>query len=452
MEFIFRSRRLRPFGLILSVSLVGCSPRTPPTAALADGGDAQRLVALVDYVGGDYRGAVRQGRVIDDSEYQEQLRFAADARALAPGLHADPPLLAALAELERLVHAKADPDLVRKACRAAREAAVTCFGLETMPFERPNLARSQALYAESCATCHGATGNADTQRARTLDPRPARFKDPSRLGELSPYRIYNALTFGVPGTPMASFESLSPEDRWNLAFFVFRLGHEGEAVGPPVAMTLGDMALRTDHEVLEALREEGNPAPQTALAWVRREAAFTEPPAGAGIERARALVRRAVLSYAAGRVVEGDRLAIDAYLQGFEPLEPRLRARDAGVTREIESAFHGLRAAMARGESAHRVRTLGQALDRRLGSLGEAGRPAVPFAAAFLIYLREGIEAALLVGALLAGLRRLGRPGRPSPPASPAGGSSTGRSPGAPTSASSWRAGSRSSRPPSSSP
>jgi high-affinity iron transporter len=33
----------------------------------------------------------------------------------------------------------------------------------------------------------------------------------------------------------------------------------------------------------------------------------------------------------------------------------------------------------------------------------------VPFLAAFLIYFREGIEAALLVGALLAGVRRLGR-------------------------------------------
>jgi len=40
---------------------------------------------------------------------------------------------------------------------------------------------------------------------------------------------------------------------------------------------------------------------------------------------------------------------------------------------------------------------------------GEGRRPAVPFIAAFLIYFREGVEAALLVGALLAGLRRLGR-------------------------------------------
>jgi hypothetical protein len=42
-------------------------------------------------------------------------------------------------------------------------------------------------------------------------------------------------------------------------------------------------------------------------------------------------------------------------------------------------------------------------------SLG-SGRPApVPFVGALLIYLREGVEAALLVGALLAGVSRLGR-------------------------------------------
>jgi high-affinity iron transporter len=52
-----------------------------------------------------------------------------------------------------------------------------------------------------------------------------------------------------------------------------------------------------------------------------------------------------------------------------------------------------------------RAAALDQLLRRTAG-----GRPVLPFAAAFLIYFREGIEAALLVGALLAGLRRLGRP------------------------------------------
>ena len=417
MDFIFKKRSNAPIHLMFLAGALalagapGCArPSPPPPPAVADGGDAQRLVALVDYIGGDYAGAVRDGRVLDEGEYAEQLTFAADARILAKGLGADPPLLEALREVERLVEAKADPETVRLACRKARGTAFASFGLETTPLERPNLRRARALYAESCATCHGATGDADTERARTLDPAPAQFRDPLRLGQLSPYRTYNTLTFGVPGTAMASFETLTPEDRWSLAFFVFRLGHEGDPVGSPVALTLADMALKTDREVLEALRAESHPSPQWALAWVRREAPFTEPPAGAGIERTRALVRRAVDAYAAERRAEGDRLAIDAYLQGFEPLEPRLRARDAAGTKEVESAFQRLRAAMARAENPDRVRAHGQALDRRLAGLGGAGRPVVPFAAALVIYLREGIEAALLVGALLAGLRRLGRP------------------------------------------
>jgi high-affinity iron transporter len=55
------------------------------------------------------------------------------------------------------------------------------------------------------------------------------------------------------------------------------------------------------------------------------------------------------------------------------------------------------------------VRARGQVLDRRLLEVGEGGRRSIPFAASLVIFLREGIEAALLVAALLAGLRRMGR-------------------------------------------
>jgi len=419
MDFIFNFLRVRAAfaALVLAWGLVGCTPipPVPGSAAVSDGGDAQRLVALVDYIAGDYAGAVGGGQVLVPPEYEEQLRFAADARGLAKGLlgaspAADDPLLRALVELESLVKAKADPAVVARASRGAREEAVARFGLRTMPSERPSLAQAEALYASSCATCHGVRGEADTERAKTLDPRPARFRDPRRLGELSPYRIYNALTFGVPGTAMASFDALSPAERWSLAFFVFRLGHEGETVGEPTAMTLADLSARTDREILDRLRADGRGDGAPALAYLRREAAFTEPPAGVGIDRTRLLLRRALTSYESGRHDEADRQVLDAYLQGFEPLEPRLRARDAAGTAAVESGFHALRAAMSRGEDAPRVRVRGEALDRRIVEVGDGRQPALPFAASLLIFLREGIEAALLVAALLAGLRRLGRP------------------------------------------
>ena len=400
----------------------GCGPpAAPPPAAvshtIADGGDAQRLVALVDYVGSDYAAAVHDGVVVSAAEYEEQLRFVRDARAMAAALlgpeAAAEPLTRALDHLAARVDAKARAEEVAAACRAAKEEAVARFGLRTTPTERPSLARAEALFAESCATCHGARGDADTERARQLQPQPVSFADPARRAMLSPYRVFNTLTFGVPGTAMASFDTLSPADRWSLAFYVFRLGHGAEppAGGAPdnVGVPLADMAIRSDAEMLEVLRHEGHPSPERALAYVRTEAAFQEPPAGVGIDRTRMMLRQALAAFDAGRARNADRLVLDAYLLGFEPLEPRLRGRDAQGTAEVERSFHALRSAF-QGTDRAAVREMHRQLDQKLASLGGSRATVVPFVAALVIFLREGVEAALLVGALLAGLGKLGRP------------------------------------------
>ena len=395
------------------LAAVGCArvPASPPSAA--DGGDAERVVALLDYVSADYALNARNGVPASREEYEEQLRFAADARRLGDGLLAPGPgddgPRRRLAEMESRVRAQASPEAVAEACRAAREEMIVRFGLRTTPAERPTLARAQQLYAEACAICHGPRGEADTERARQLDPAPARFRSPERLRDLSPFRVYNSLTFGVPGTAMASFESLSPADRWNLAFYVMRLGHDAEPQRGPVDLTLPELASRSDRELLQELQRDGYPDPAGALAWARQEAAFGGAPAGMGLDRTRRMVRQAREAFAEGRPQDADRFTLDAYLQGFEPQEARLRARDAGATAAVEAGFRDLRTAISRGDRAI-VDRQAQRLDGLLAASGTAGRPLVPFAAAFLIYLREGLEAALLVGALLAGVRRLGRP------------------------------------------
>jgi high-affinity iron transporter len=410
MNFIFKFAVRAAVAGSLALAVAACRDR--PAASLApDGGDAQRLVSLVDYIAGDYAMAVHDGVVVSPAEYEEQIAFAADARRLAARLLDAPApadaLLARLADVDERVRARAPSAEVAAACRAARDEVVSRFGLQTTPTERPSLARAEELYSLSCATCHGARGDADTERARTLDPRPASFRDPARLVDLSPYRVYNALTFGVRGTGMASFDTLAPAERWSLAFYVFRLGHEGAAARGPVAMPLADMATRSDRELEQALQREGHPEPAAGVVWARREAAFREPPAGVGLDRTRQMVRAALQAAHEDRPHDADRLVLDAYLQGFEPLEPRLRARDARGTLEVEASFRDLRNALLQGDTAL-ARARGAALEQRLSRLG-GQRTLVPALAAFLIYFREGIEAALVVGALLAGLRRLGR-------------------------------------------
>src|SRR5688572_29226346 len=122
MNFIFRIAA----GLFLLAAMAllgGCAQRTEAPVA-RDGGDAQRLVSLVDYIAGDYPLAVRDGAVVSPAEYEEQLTFAGDARRLAAQLlggqpSAAEPFLVHLTELDARVKARAPAAAVAAACRAA---------------------------------------------------------------------------------------------------------------------------------------------------------------------------------------------------------------------------------------------------------------------------------------------------------------------------------------------
>src|SRR4051812_33926140 len=103
--------------MLLGALSAGCrrAPQTlvPPPP---DGGDAQRLVTVLDYVSSDYARAVTAGGVVlSEAEYEEQSKFAADARALAASVlrspPADDPLLSAVARVQKRVGEKADPAL-----------------------------------------------------------------------------------------------------------------------------------------------------------------------------------------------------------------------------------------------------------------------------------------------------------------------------------------------------
>jgi high-affinity iron transporter len=400
------------FNFTALLALAAWLPAPAAAQPQADGGAAQRLVSLIDYIGGDYRLAVQDGAVVAPDEYEEQRRFAAETRRMAarllPGASEQDRLLQVLARIETLVAGIASPDEVGRACREAHDLAVSRFRLETRPLQRPSLSRGEALYAEGCAICHGPAGQGDGVRAAELDPQPASFKDPGRLPDFSPYRVYNALTFGVPGTAMPAFE-LQPQERWDLAFYVLRLGHTDEPADGPVPVTLADLAGRSDRELRAGFAVQPGADPATRLAWARTEGPYLEPAAGADLARARALLREAVQLLDAGRAAEADGRVLDAYLQGFEPSEPRLRVRDAAATRSVEASFHALRAELLRGD-AERAREQARRLDAQLVAIANESQPLVPFVAAALIYLREGLEAALLIGALLAGVARLGRP------------------------------------------
>jgi hypothetical protein len=82
MKSIFKIRHACG-ALAVAVLASGCG-RAPGALVPAppDGGDAQRLVTVLDYVSSDYaRAVVPGGTVVSPDEYEEQVKFVGDARA-----------------------------------------------------------------------------------------------------------------------------------------------------------------------------------------------------------------------------------------------------------------------------------------------------------------------------------------------------------------------------------
>jgi len=388
----------------------------------------ERLAALTDYVAADYAGAVRDGKILVASEYEEQRGLIAEARAVATSLQ---PLAgheagrAALdgdvGKLVADVEAKAAEATVAADCRVVHKRLIDDFGLVLAPLAPPSEARAMALFKSTCAPCHGEDGRAATDKAKTLNPRPVSFLDEERMSRIQPALAFHALTFGIANTAMASFETLPASDRWSLAFYVTSLRHRGRDLAHgeraftdahvPLAPTASRLAGLTDAQLADELKTLDAASREDAIAWLRVRASFAQEPGGTFAVARRLLGEVAANANDRPRAKE---LAVAAYLEGVEPHEASLRARDAAATARIEEAFLQLRRTIAAGNSvdADAVRRDVARATMLLDGAEEHARKdrSVPFFAALAIALREGFEIALLISALLAFVRKSGHP------------------------------------------
>jgi high-affinity iron transporter len=129
------------------------------------------------------------------------------------------------------------------------------------------------------------------------------------------------------------------------------------------------------------------------------------------LDRARALVDRSVELYEAGRAEEAYTAARNAYLDHFELVEIPLRVRDEALTLTLEERFAELRGLIEAEAPAPEVRAAAaevreglERVERRLSEPGLAA-PAVAAGFSFTILFREGLEAVLVVAAILGYLR-----------------------------------------------
>ncbi|MHB8417511.1 MAG: FTR1 family protein [Myxococcales bacterium] len=382
----------------------------PPALAEAQAdSQARQLGAILDYVVADYHTAVGAQGVLDAEELVEQQGFLREALALAGGLPPDerdalsPPLAAALAAASAAAASSRVVPLVRQAL----DDLARRHPLQRSPRERPSLERGRALYAAGCVACHAEDGSGHTDVALRLSTRPPDILDPKQAGALSPFRIFNAVSYGVPGTAMPSFREVwGDRERWDLAFYLLALGHPAPG-GPAPTASLAHLAATTDAELRVELRSAGLPPEQAerALSTWRHTAPYQTAPLVTPLSACRNTVTQAVRQYSEGQRSAARGSAISAYLDEFEAHEAALRVGDSSLVVELEQAFAGLRSGIEAGVPEGQVASEGarvEALLDRAEELESQGGGGVSFAAALAIALREGLEATLLLGALLA--------------------------------------------------
>ena len=418
---VFGARAILPFLLAFMALSLGLAP---PAYAKASDDDVQTAWRVLDYVAVDYRGAVAGGQIKSATEYAEMTEFSATVEAKVTALPASANRASLVAEaraFRAMVANKAAPDDVGKAARALGTHLLAAYPVPLAPTKTPDLSHGATLYADNCAGCHGLSGDGHGPDAAKLKPAPVAFRDAGRARERSPFALYQVIGQGLDGTAMRSFAELPSQDRWALAFYASRFAFADSDKGEQIWKT--DAALRSRVPNLAALagltpaalgREIGQDKADAVMAYLRAHPeAVTEVRAGS-LSVAHEKLQASAAAYAAGDREGAKRLALSAYLDGFEPVEPALAARDATLMGRIEVEMGTLRAMIGSGEPVAAVKDQVAVLDTLFSDAEEVLSPgtastASTFIGAFTILLREGVEALLIVVAMIAFLRKADR-------------------------------------------
>ena len=444
-------------------------------SAVARGQDdhpAQRLASIVGVAVGEYaKGVDGRGRLISAEEHAEATGFLRDAREVAQRLSGDH-IVRARAILDTLI-AAADADQPPQDIARIHQRFVAALGSEgalEIPPGPLDVAAGGALYAQNCASCHGASGRGDGPAAKGLSTVPPAIGTAAAMRDVSPALMYRLISVGVRGTAMPAWSvMMSPGQRWNVVAYVTGMRstpeqvHTGEGLyfercatchgsngaggglyahdlstSPPEIGTLEWQAERTDSALAHVI---ANGVPGTAMpathdlsvgdvaslvAFLRTRpgerapggslaSLSAAPPADStsAAQRAHqimAILNAALVAARGGRTSDATDRAFDSYIE-FEPLETPARAKNPGLVSAMERHFADFKGAI-RGNDLRAAERARDAIQVGLPEIVALTQPTgggwSAFLQSFLIILREGFEAILVVGAVVAFLIKTG--------------------------------------------
>ncbi|KTC01467.1 MULTISPECIES: cytochrome c/FTR1 family iron permease [Pseudomonas] len=382
--------------------------------ALADPveGAAQAL-HLLDYLGADYPATVADGKVVDTVKYQQQV----DSLTALQGLIVALPQRAerdaleqAVNQLKSAVASRQDATQVTRQARQLSAKLALAYEVSQAPAITPDPTRGAPLYAQHCSVCHGDSGAGDGPAGIGLEPPPSNLRDTARLDRLSLYDLYNATGLGIAGTDMPAFaDQLDDRQRWDIATYIASFSAQPVAQ-PAKTFNLADLARQTPAEIQAA---EGPDATATFRAQRAQPPQVQRGPAQL-LDYTSVTLDKSLAAYKAGDREQAYDLSVAAYLEGFELVESSLDNVDANVRKDTEKSLmayrQSLQDSMPLPQVAQKLEAAKGKLKESADLLGSDGLSlSLSYISGLLILLREGLEAILVLAAILAFLRNTGQ-------------------------------------------
>src|SRR5437762_3828796 len=337
---------------------------------------AKRLSSIVGVAVEEYAKAVDEnGKLISKDEFDETYGFLSDAKQVAIRLkgYEAPTTRAILDSLATAVGLRQPPSRVRDLHRLFAASLGTA-GAMDLPKGPLDTANGHRLYSSTCSSCHGIRGAGDGPASHSLSTAPPAIGVKHLTPELTPTLAYDVISVGVRGTAMPAMASkLTPQQRWNIINYIYTL--RGEPMTLPVARA-------------DATAIPGDTASPVILALLDSALDFARK----------------------GKPAEAGDRAFDAYI-AFEPLETSARAKKPGLVATMERHFADFKGAVKRNDVPEATKSRDAIADGLPSVIDLTQSPSSNWEAffqSFLIILRQGFEAILVIGAVVAFLLKIG--------------------------------------------
>ena len=390
-------------------------------------------IMLLDYIYRDYPEAVNdKGEVINEFEYEEMHSLIKSVQELIvanPDLKNTASVLEGTTKIKQLIVAKSQVEPIQALINQVKKEIVTITKIAFHPARFPNLKKAAALYQQNCLACHGEKGDGKGPISEGLEPPPADFLS-DRMDGISPEQAFQVIQLGVPGTSMNAFTSLSMEEIWDLAFYSVYLRHKNKPF-TEMADQMNDQQLKllashSDTMILGNLAAFGLSAASSkeeiaekiaGLRRLERETGDeTELTASAKLTALMELAHKNLddswQSVLAKDYTAAVQKLLNSYLEGIELVEARLKSTSTSIVPDIERAVATYSDALHKKLPEAEVQPhflkvkqkyaeAQQILEQKSLTLG------LGLTASFVILVREGLEALLIIFAFMAVLRAL---------------------------------------------